>query len=66
MGICPKCKEEIEFVVMERTALHEEGSFKDTPCLMYLCPDCKSVVGVQINPLYQIEGKLKEHLKNML
>lgn len=63
-GICPHCKEKIANVKVQ------DIDMKYDPMVQwrgysYQCPSCKSVLGVQMNPITLDEGLKNDILKEL-
>jgi RNase P subunit RPR2 len=59
-GICPKCKTSVTIVV-ESIRARYETSGKTCPAVQFMCGNCRSVLGVSLDPDWhsQIMGQLK-------
>ena len=65
-GICPHCKKTL--VSVEAEDIDIKGFQVRWEGLSYQCPSCKSVLGVQMNPLtlnQDLKTKLLKEIKRM-
>lgn len=60
-GKCPKCENVIrKFLLEEVDGDSGPGARTTWRCLTYLCPTCRTIVGVQIDPIAIKADLLKE------
>jgi hypothetical protein len=50
-GHCPECKRTIDHALFEQVNVHEHPRGKAWIALSFLCPSCRAVLGMQIDPV---------------
>lgn len=65
VGKCPKCGKPISKYLLEGAPAAPKDQDKGFPAISFLCPSCKTVLGVQIDPVTVMSDTVKR-LKVML
>jgi hypothetical protein len=63
-GTCPKCQEKLFHVTIEDMDI-KRGFQSAWRGVSYLCPKCKTILGVGIDPVALQEDTVKEVLKGL-
>lgn len=58
-GKCPYCKQPVVSVLLEGIAINQEAGGGSYHGVSYLCPACRSVLGVGIDPVALMEDTIK-------
>lgn len=64
-GKCPKCGKPVTSYLLEGAPAKPMGQEKGFPAVSFLCPSCKTVLGVQIDPVTVMSDTVKR-MKAML
>ncbi len=58
-GKCPKCGKNVTKLKISSTTSSIDGQSRAFPTVMFCCPSCSSVLGVQIDPVAVMSGTVK-------
>ncbi len=58
-GKCPKCAKTVAKLHLESVAASLEKQDKSFPTVVFSCPSCRTILGVQIDPVTVISGTVK-------